>query len=82
MNRLSSLVVAVSILGLTTAAQVLAHEGEDHNPQPGQNPPQHAPGGQGQGGQQPGADKHKAHKHKDKNSNKGEQHNDGHKHQH
>lgn len=31
MKRLASLVVAVSVLSLTTAAQVLAHEGEDHN---------------------------------------------------
>lgn len=33
MKRLASLVVAVSVLGLTTTAQVLAHEGEDHNQQ-------------------------------------------------
>lgn len=78
MKRSASLLLIVSVLGLTSAGPIFAHEGhdgEEQNPK-GQNPQQGQPDGQGQGGKKQ-QDKHKGHKH----GEKGEQ-GDGHKHQH
>ncbi len=80
MKNLTSLAVALSVLGFTTATAVFAHEGEDHGA-PGQSPQQGEHGDQGKGqDQHKDGDQHKHHKQKDHNKNPKQ--NDGHSHQH
>ncbi|MBX9569342.1 MAG: hypothetical protein K2X77_10635, partial [Candidatus Obscuribacterales bacterium] len=83
MKNLTSLAMALLILGFITAAPIFAHEGEDHNQQ-GQSPQHDEHGNQGQGNEQhQDGDQHNQQKHKKQHKKHQDQKkNDGHSHQH